>query len=119
MKTKRRFMIKYPEHASEIVKQQAREVALALYQTGHAVVAEGLQLIFLDNDWIKCSERMPDTIDSILFYCSHIYPNKMIGNHNGEHWFSRQHTDQGGDELAIELSEVTHWMPLPENPERE
>lgn len=68
------------------------------------------------SDWIKCSERMPETYDGIservLFvsYRHNLYlgqyreDNMIIDSFHGPKW------DSG---FAIySLDEITHWMPI-------
>ncbi len=41
----------------------------------------------------------------------------MIGYWNGEHFFSAQHTDEGGDSILLSKKDVSHWQPLPNLPD--
>lgn len=69
-----------------------------------------------DDDWIKCSEKMPENDKSVLvaikedgdtYICvgeTFVGGDWMI---NGEHWYEK--SDPA----------ITHWMPLPEPPKGE
>ena len=69
-----------------------------------------------DNDWIKCSEKMPEPMRQVLFYderfkdCAAGYYNK---NYNA--------IQVGCALLGIngEYEKFTHWMPIPESPKEE
>lgn len=67
------------------------------------------------NRWISCSERLPDPLESVLV-CTDIQTVTMAWI-NGDHWTfadaGNGHTENWG------FDAVTHWMPLPEPPEKE
>ena len=65
------------------------------------------------NEWVKCSERMPDDGVAVLCYCvcnskpSGIYTMRkpvIVAKNLKE------------DTRLIKHERVTHWMPLPEPP---
>ena len=59
------------------------------------------------NNWIKCSERMPDIdVEVLVCFDGYIYIDSLYYDKNlNEHWW------QGNDILP------THWMQLPDMPE--
>jgi hypothetical protein len=61
--------------------------------------------------WISCKERMPDKDEFVLCYCRANIT--VVLYWNGYNWYS-------ADSYNGYLSGfVTHWMPLPEPPEKE
>ena len=66
------------------------------------------------NRWIPCSERMPEDRDTVLT-CD-INKNVRKCEYFAEfHKFNPEFCDY----YAMDVSYVTHWMPLPEPPEKE
>ena len=69
-----------------------------------------------DNDWIKCSEKMPKNDKSVLVVIKEDgYTDICVGETYGEgNWMI-------SGEFWYEKSDpsITHWMPLPELPEVE
>ena len=64
--------------------------------------------------WIPCSERMPEDRDTVLT-CD-INKNVRKCEYFAEfHKFNPEFCDY----YAMDVSYVTHWMPLPEPPEKE
>lgn len=69
-----------------------------------------------DNDWIKCSEQMPDYGKEVLV-CDATYGNVFNAvlcrkrDEDGDNWFT--------DCDYINYKAFTHWMPLPEPPKEE
>lgn len=68
------------------------------------------------DDWIKCSEKMPENRKSVLVVIKEDeYIDICVGETygegnwmiNGEHWYEK--SDPA----------ITHWMPLPELPKEE
>lgn len=65
------------------------------------------------NEWVKCSDRMPGVGASVLITAVmdllKQHPYTWVGTYSDE---------DGGEWLigddALELDQVTHWMPLPE-----
>lgn len=62
------------------------------------------------NRWIPCSERMPEVETRVLL--AHENRDIMIGELCDIKIFD---TDNG----FVKLEDITHWMPLPEPPEKE
>ena len=62
------------------------------------------------SEWISVEERLPETSDKVLVYCSNgqIYPAKCIRVPGLEFWF-----EETCDHCC---HSITHWMPLPEAP---
>lgn len=69
-----------------------------------------------DNEWIKCSERMPENGKSVLVVIKEDgYTDICVGETygegnwliNGEHWYEKS------------APEITHWMSLPKLPKIE
>lgn len=60
-----------------------------------------------DNDWISCSERIPEPLDWVIAYDEVGTVKAYICQHTGE-WIR-----DNGDELY----QVTHWQPLPSPPQ--
>lgn len=67
-----------------------------------------------DNDWIKCSEEMPENGKSVL----------VVTENNGYSWIDIGYIDEAGywtidGEIWDKKSDpaITHWMLLPEPPE--
>ena len=64
------------------------------------------------NRWIPCSERLPEKHVEVLAY-SPYWGKIVVAMWGGEFWLE-QWTDDD-----LEQSEISHWMPLPEPPEKE
>ena len=76
------------------------------------------------NDWIKCTDRMPPDMEPVIvtvddkYYPSTKY--SWIGRKNGNFWeILVGMSDTGDVYMGIgnpgnELTNVTHWMPMPE-----
>lgn len=76
----------------------------------------------MPNEWIKCSERMPEQMVNVLFYDR--WESKdwtmRAGYWNGRSWVPN--ADADGDSPGCEWisrQAVTHWMPLPEPPKED
>lgn len=74
--------------------------------------------------WIKCSERMPEEFDDILFLTRGTWINEpmvLIGSYdsldNKFSGFSAKYLFEHDKAEEIVAIDVTHWMPLPEGPE--
>lgn len=70
------------------------------------------------SSWIPCSERMPDDDEEVLFAVIYPWDKKTrvtLGRRrtkkNGESWWSNGY-------CHFSDYDVTHWMPLPEPPQR-
>ncbi|HKZ40689.1 MAG TPA: DUF551 domain-containing protein [Candidatus Hodarchaeales archaeon] len=80
-----------------------------------------------ESEWQSTSMVLPPKNQDVLFIHNTIYVwngkdeityvNIRLGWHNGENWFSDNHTSYG-DQIAIPFSDVSHWMPLPSLPYR-
>ena len=75
-------------------------------------------------EWISVEDRLPDKDGKYIVYQEWLYGNKIeitywTCNYNGfeEHlkgksmWYN--YDSEWGD---YEMDDITHWMPLPENP---
>ncbi|MDC3529282.1 ead/Ea22-like family protein [Escherichia coli] len=76
--------------------------------------------------WISCSERMPEMGERQCYVLAADFknnyppsiPNTQVGVYGD--WFNDGNpTWDDGDGEDLHLKEVTHWMPLPEPPERD
>ena len=63
--------------------------------------------------WIKCSERMPEREMAVMYFAKGAFgdSNFFIGYYQGQHIWR---VFFGG--LSVRACDVTHWMPLPEDP---
>lgn len=65
------------------------------------------------NRWIPCSERLPEPLQNVIV-CTDI-KTVTLAWLMGDNWYfadtGNGHIEQWG------MSDVTHWMPLPEPPE--
>ncbi|MDC9624097.1 DUF551 domain-containing protein [Xenorhabdus sp. XENO-7] len=68
-------------------------------------------------EWIKCSDRLPETYDDILLVVdgsNDIHVGYFIlDEYEGKCFHSL------GEDLFFKIEYVTHWMPLPEPPKGE
>lgn len=62
------------------------------------------------NRWIACSERLPE--DGELVLIAHVSGSVYIADREGKYW-----AEDSGEWYDDE--KVTHWMPMPEPPEKE
>ncbi len=60
-----------------------------------------------EKKWIKCSERLPELGEPVLIFTTDM--NQFMGWLENRHLWSYEHQ-------SWFLSEVTHWMPLPNRP---
>ena len=65
--------------------------------------------------WISVKDSLP--INCTLCAYRTNWPSPVIGC--GEYYANEKEFDEPIDYGTIALSEVTHWMPLPEPPEKE
>ncbi len=59
------------------------------------------------NEWINCSERMPQVMEDVLV---------TDGEDVKAMWWNGNRWDSWIDKYAIDGDDITHWMPLPEPP---
>ncbi|HCN8497379.1 TPA: DUF550 domain-containing protein [Escherichia coli] len=80
----------------------------------------------IPDGWISCSERMPEMGERQCYVLAADFknnyppsiPNTQVGVYGD--WFNDGNpTWDDGDGEDLHLKEVTHWMPLPEPPERD
>lgn len=65
---------------------------------------------YSERRWIPCSERLPDPLQNVII-CTDI-KTVTIAWINGEFW---HFADTGNGHIEQwDMSDVTHWMPLPE-----
>ncbi|WP_349977010.1 DUF551 domain-containing protein [Pectobacterium zantedeschiae] len=64
--------------------------------------------------WIKCSERMPDICQEVIFFpeCD----EATRGYWDGETWYQDASWCERYEGNSVP-EKVTHWMPLPEPPQ--
>lgn len=91
-------------------------------QCGDAAAMANMLLELLGG-WIKCSERMPDSIYVVAAdfsgkqYPANL-PNIQIGIYAD--WFADGNPSwDDGDGNDLRLKQVTHWMPLPAAPDND
>lgn len=61
------------------------------------------------NEWIKCSERLPDTVVKCLGYREIMQTYSIVFFSSAGRWMFAYEPEYASD--------ITHWMPLPEPPE--
>ncbi|WP_419721181.1 DUF551 domain-containing protein [Pectobacterium aroidearum] len=64
--------------------------------------------------WIKCSERMPDICQPVIFFPE--WDEATRGYWDGEAWYQDTSWCFSYEENSVP-EKVTHWMPLPEPPQ--
>jgi len=73
------------------------------------------------NNWIKCSDRLPDNGKRVLFVCKDL--NKILMGHhirNGLMQFQPLINGmESSDPHSPIIIDMTHWQPLPAPPEDE
>lgn len=90
-----------------------RDALIAEYDRVHIGAPGGARKLMVDapavNRWIPCSERLPSEFNYVL--CS---GRDGIGvrRYIGSKWLDE-------NAIAYSTNEITHWMPLPEPPEKE
>lgn len=62
----------------------------------------------VSDEWVKCSERMPEDAQWCLVYTDYGQFAQCWSNNTNRGWL--------GDEISIPNIDVTHWMPLPAAP---
>ena len=62
--------------------------------------------------WIPCSERLPETGTDVIVYYPYWYKSPVqIAHLKGDFW------ESSDGEYDFPVKAVTHWKPLPEPPE--
>jgi hypothetical protein len=95
----------YLSEGARFLSDAGRE--LQFYKDIVEILDEGYRK---QSEWISVNERLPDTTEKILVYCSNgeILPAKYIRVQGLEFWF----------EETYSCHNITHWMPLPEAPKK-
>ena len=87
-------------------------------------------------EWVSVKDRLPDTDQDVILYTREIetygkhhekkkiYRNIYMGYFDGEEWLTSychgcEYIFRMNEKYPNETIEVTHWMPLPEPPEKE
>ncbi|EDS9342582.1 DUF551 domain-containing protein [Salmonella enterica] len=94
-------------HGTQQLRERiARTVRAAIIQAGNSPA--------IPDDWISCSERMPDNDESKPIA---IFTGKCLG----QGMFVATYDDDAFFDYweGMEIIGVTHWMPLPEPPQEE
>lgn len=66
-------------------------------------------------NWIKVEDALPETSDSVLVYTDR--GHKYIGYYVNEYWCCDSQVSAFAYRMTDKWSgEVTHWMPLPDDP---
>lgn len=66
-----------------------------------------------ENKWISCEERMPSIEEAVLVaFENDIFTANLITPGGLLKWYLSYHHS----EEVIEISDITHWMPLPSLP---
>ncbi len=71
-------------------------------------------------EWISVEDRLPDNFASVLCHCKNSSTGgecATIGSCDKGFWFLQERV--GGQSYPHHYYEVTHWMPLPEPPQKE
>lgn len=76
-----------------------------------AVTEEPALLSTLLNQWIPCSQRMPTESELVLVYTPTTDDVVIAGYDHEDGWTT--------EERAYRAIEVTHWMPLPADPDKQ
>lgn len=72
-------------------------------------------------EWIKCSDRMPEEMQTVLFFDKYDTGDTRIkcGWWSARSWRPNAEVEENGFIESITPNAVSHWMPLPELPEVE
>ena len=97
-----------------------RDALIAEYDHVHVGAPGGARKLMQDapavNRWIPCSERLPEVdTDVIVFYSSWRDKTIQVAHLN----YDKLTFELSDGEYHFPASAVTHWMPLPEPPEKE
>ena len=119
------------EHILEYARQQRRFGQLCKILPGDMVEIVEIAMRKAGNypvipdGWISCSERMPEMGERQCYMLAADFknnyppniPNTQVGVYGD--WFNDGNpTWDDGDGEDLYLKEVTHWMPLPEPPQK-
>ena len=67
----------------------------------------------MQRDWIKVDEKLPDEKELVL-----LYNQRHAEQHIG--WLENEAFNWGDSDVAeLEEQEISHWQPLPDDPETE
>jgi hypothetical protein len=90
------------------------EIRLDVSEIVNRAVDKLIESGWRPSEWIPCSERMPEDDENVLVYIltSHMNFISLAHIHKGVFRTAWNHD-------KITNVEITHWMPLPEPPEKE
>ncbi len=80
------------------------------------------------SEWIKCSDRMPEHLMTVLLFfkgkygsfiiCGHFDEENQVWVHKATSFLEYSVEDLNNIILSNEERDIYHWMPLPSLPEK-
>ncbi len=112
------YLITYGNGAAYITTRDASKAVAAVgagFKVEEFVSLENHRATTQAEPWIKCSERMPDEYGR---YWCYVEEQNSLGKSHYQ-WNCSWNGDEWSDDALTGRVRVTHWMPLPAEPEQE